>query len=271
MWWCPTGAFTELPLHAAGVYDGPDQDCLANYVVSSYTPTISALINAQEQMGTTDSDVDNVLVVSVPEPVGHSSLPNALVEADLVRCAVPSNCLNVLSRSQASISNVLQNLPDAAVFHMACHGHQSQDDPLTSGFSLHDGRLKLEQLMQIHLSTAKLAYLSACETASTDEWQPDEAINLASTMLFVGFKSVIATMWYVVWSEISMRGAAELMIRSMDDLDGPFIAERVYRAIFREGKLNLAAVPHALDAAVRELRETGAHPSRWATYVHIGA
>jgi hypothetical protein len=57
----------------------------------------------------------------------------------------------------------------------------------------------------------------------------------------------------------------------MNDLDGPFIAQRVYRSIFQDGKLNLSAVPHALDAAVRDLRETGAHPSRWATYVHIGA
>jgi hypothetical protein len=57
----------------------------------------------------------------------------------------------------------------------------------------------------------------------------------------------------------------------MNDLDGPFIAKRVYKAIFREGKLDLTAVPYALDAAVRELRETGADPSRWATYVHIGA
>jgi hypothetical protein len=60
-------------------------------------------------------------------------------------------------------------------------------------------------------------------------------------------------------------------IRSMDDVDGPFIAERVYQAIFRNGKLDLNTVPYALDAAVRQLRETGTHPSRWATYVHIGA
>jgi CHAT domain-containing protein len=51
--------------------------------------------------------------------------------------------------------------------------------------------------MQLHLPNAELAYLSACETASTDEYQPDEAMNLAATMLFVGFKSVVATMWYV--------------------------------------------------------------------------
>jgi hypothetical protein len=57
----------------------------------------------------------------------------------------------------------------------------------------------------------------------------------------------------------------------MNDFDGPFIAKRVYERIFRDGKLDLGTVPHALDAAVRELRETGADPSRWATYVHIGA
>ena len=56
----------------------------------------------------------------------------------------------------------------------------------------------------------------------------------------------------------------------MNDVDGPFMAERIYRPIFKGGKLDLAAVPYALDDAVRQLRESGAHASRWATYVHIG-
>jgi hypothetical protein len=57
----------------------------------------------------------------------------------------------------------------------------------------------------------------------------------------------------------------------MNDLDGPFIAERIYKDILRDGRLNLEVVPYALDAAIHELRETGVHPSRWATYVHVGA
>jgi hypothetical protein len=56
----------------------------------------------------------------------------------------------------------------------------------------------------------------------------------------------------------------------MNDLDGPFVAERVYKQIFVDGQLDLDAVPYALDAAVQALRKAGAHPSRWATYVHIG-
>jgi hypothetical protein len=240
-------------------------------VVSSYTPTLSALINAQERQNDADSDEAGVLLVSMAKTAGLSSLPNALVEADLVREATPPEHLSTLSDSHASISNVLGKLPDAAVLHLACHGHQSQDDPLTSGFSLHDGRLTLEKVMQLRLPKARLAYLSACETASTDEYQPDEAINLAATMLFVGFKSVVATMWYVAQVDLFTHDGTELAHRSMDDLDGPFVADRMYRAIYREGKLDWRAAPYALDAAVQELRQTGAHPSRWATYVHIGA
>jgi hypothetical protein len=59
--------------------------------------------------------------------------------------------------------------------------------------------------------------------------------------------------------------------RAMDDVDGPFVAELVYRRIFQRGHLDLGAVPDALHDAVCELRGRGVHPSRWATYIHIGA
>jgi hypothetical protein len=56
----------------------------------------------------------------------------------------------------------------------------------------------------------------------------------------------------------------------MNDLDGPFMAQRIYSRIFKDGKLDLGAVPYALDDAVRQLRESGVEASRWATYVHFG-
>jgi CHAT domain-containing protein len=94
----------------------------------------------------------DVLVISVPKTSGLPFLPNARVEAERIRDIVPSSRLRTLSDDQAKISNVLQALPTASVLHLACHGHQSQDDPLTSGFSLHDGRLTLERLMRLQLS-----------------------------------------------------------------------------------------------------------------------
>jgi hypothetical protein len=56
----------------------------------------------------------------------------------------------------------------------------------------------------------------------------------------------------------------------MNDVDGPFMAEKIYSRIFKDGVLNMGLVPYALDDAVRELRESGAPASRWATYVHFG-
>jgi hypothetical protein len=57
----------------------------------------------------------------------------------------------------------------------------------------------------------------------------------------------------------------------MNDVDGPFVAKRVYSNIFRGEQLNLAAIPYALDDAVTALRKSGVSASRWATYVHVGA
>jgi hypothetical protein len=73
-------------------------------------------------------------------------------------------------------------------------------------------------------------------------------------MLFAGFKSVIATMW------------------NMNDLDGPLIAETVYKELFAGNSelLNPDDVPYALDAAVQELRRIQPDPTRWAPYIHLG-
>ena len=47
--WCPTGSLAFLPLHAAGIYaadDHSDPINLMDLVVSSYTPTLTALLQA---------------------------------------------------------------------------------------------------------------------------------------------------------------------------------------------------------------------------------
>ncbi|KAF9234281.1 hypothetical protein BU15DRAFT_79169 [Melanogaster broomeanus] len=46
IWWCPTSLFTALPLHCAGEYKHGGQ-MLSKLFVSSYTPSLSALIRAR--------------------------------------------------------------------------------------------------------------------------------------------------------------------------------------------------------------------------------
>jgi CHAT domain-containing protein len=49
--------------------------------------------------------------------------------------------------------------------------------------------------MSLNLPNAFLAILSACETAKGDASQPDQSVHLAAAMLYIGFKSVVGTMW----------------------------------------------------------------------------
>jgi CHAT domain-containing protein len=190
-------------LHAAGVYHGSGQECVSDYVVSSYIPTVTSLVNANEaSLSYSPSNImderTQVLLLAQPEVQGLPSLPHAREEAAVVQSIVPMDSIITLEQNLVGgsiVKSVLARLPDASVLHLACHATQCKDDPLQSGFDFVDGRLTLCDLMQVNHPKAQLAYLSACESGAVDENQPDEAINLAATMLFVGFKSVIATMW----------------------------------------------------------------------------
>ena len=58
----------------------------------------------------------------------------------------------------------------------------------------------------------------------------------------------------------------------MGDIDGPLVAKTFYEQLLAGDSefLDPDVVPHALDVAVRQLRASGLHASRWATYVHLG-
>jgi CHAT domain-containing protein len=132
---------------------------------------------------------------------GYSSarhLPEATSEARLVRDCFDSAHARVLNTHSAhttlsELRALLEETP-AHILHLACHGVQ-ETDPLKSALVMQDGRLAIEDIMQLNLPHAVLAYLSACQTAKGDKNLPDQAVHLASSMLFCGFKSVIGTMW----------------------------------------------------------------------------
>jgi len=60
----------------------------------------------------------------------------------------------------------------------------------------------------------------------------------------------------------------------MSDSDGPEVARLIYEELFKgapQGEtVDWNAVPFALDLAVQKLQAKGVHPSRWATYIHVG-
>jgi CHAT domain-containing protein len=259
--------FTFLPIHAAGLYNlNGAKDfqpyCISDYCVISYAPTLGALLTFQGKSTVPREDV-RLLLAAAPEPFTSAVLPAALEETMIISCVVPNKTLilstmpgtSALTPNWVSTAEeVIQLLPNATILHLACHGVQNARNPLDSGFIMHDKMIQVGDLIRLNLPQAHLAFLSVCETAQGDMERPDEALHLAATMLYAGFKSVIGTMW------------------SMGDIDGPVVAETVYKELFAgEGDiLNFDAVPYALDVAVQQLRARGLEPSRWAPYIHIG-
>jgi CHAT domain-containing protein len=95
----------------------------------------------------------------------------------------------------AIVTHVAEVLKRTNMAHIACHGKQNTANALSSGFYLSDANFSISRLMDLNLKNAFFAFLSACETAKGDKKQPDQTVHLAAAMLFVGFRSVVGTMW----------------------------------------------------------------------------
>ncbi|KZV73860.1 hypothetical protein PENSPDRAFT_573858, partial [Peniophora sp. CONT] len=258
--WCPTGPLTQLPLHAAGIYIDPLGPRTFNFVVSSYTPSLFAIQRCCE--GATKQHPDpSVLIVTQPATPQHSLLPGTDAEGVrlkeiLTRSQIAAERLN---HDKATVTSVNDAMSRYSWVHLACHGLQNSGDAIQSAFALYDGRLTLSALMGTVVDEAELAFLSACQTATGDEKNPEEAAHLAAGMLAVGFKGVVATMW------------------SIGDADAPIVVEAYYNKLLElrssgtvtEGETGAA---YALHEAVKVLREEVGEDKfiSWIPYVHFG-
>jgi CHAT domain-containing protein len=195
-----TGELGFLPIHAAGNHGKMSSVCTADYVVSSYIPTLSALTRARASWSSVPrTQLAGLLICEESSDNGPARhLPNAAREVRVVRESFEKAQARVLNDSSPHTSlgemrSLLEKTP-AHILHVACHGVQDAD-PLKSGIMLQDGMLTIEDIMSLSLPHAILAFLSACQTAKGDRNAPDQAVHLAASMLFCGFRSIIGTMW----------------------------------------------------------------------------
>ncbi|KAH8105067.1 TPR-like protein [Phellopilus nigrolimitatus] len=258
IWWCPTSYLSALPFHAAGpirVVDGIRQYLSDDYV-SSYTPTLTALVNAREskpEIRRHDNERPRLLVVALPD----KSLPSVEEEyraiqenRDFVRCLVGE---------QATREAVIDKFRDHDWVHFACHGHLNHEQPFLHAFQLFgEDRLTLLDIIQSNLPNAEFAFLSACHSAGQGlDGAFGEVLHLSAAMQFSGFRSVIGTMW------------------AMADIDGPFVTKRFYRHMFAKEdspELGYKRSARALRETIQRLRKRqGITVERWVNLIHIGA
>ena len=259
MWWMPAGPLVLLPLHAAGLYPSAEDATagarpwgVMDLVVSSYTPTLRALQRARARPAR-DVDGCRPLIVGVGTTVernGTSYPPLAftLAEVERVREILAAED-PVLVNDQATRAHVLSRLPGADIAHFACHADTDPANPTTSCLALYDQDLSVTDLTRLHLTDARLAYLSACATAHSGTTLLDEAIHIAGAFHLAGFRHVIATLW-PIGDEFAVN-----------------ITESIYTSM--RGDPRLAA--HAVhDAVVPIYMQYPAEPGRWAAHIHIG-
>jgi hypothetical protein len=268
-----------LPIHAAGIqsHRADSTDGITDYVVSSYIPTLAALTKARHLWTPiVRSDLAG-LVICEASPAEDSApeLSNVVREVVAVRECFAAAGAHVLNQPaphtlMSELRALLAGTP-AHILHMACHGIQ-HTDPLKSSFLMHDGKLSMEDIIQLDLPHAFLAFLSACQTAKGDQDAPDQAVHLAASMLFCGFRSVVGTMWYVhaLHAIRAFSNMASSICRSMCDEDGPKMARYFYKSLFEHDQVDLDDIAYAFDEAVQALRRSNVPASRWAPFMHIG-
>ena len=196
IWWCPTAEFSLPPLHAAGSYR-EGQPILSDLYISSYTPTLTALIRAREKRSLDPSmERHRFLLVGQAQAPGQNELVSANAELSTISQLVgPAATFTCVRDQDATIARVAEELAKNKFIHFACHGITDRTHPFGPGFVLYDGLLKVGDVMRYDLRNAQFAYLPACRTAVGDGESPDEVVHLAAVVLSAGFRSVIGTMW----------------------------------------------------------------------------
>ncbi|KAF8433234.1 CHAT domain-containing protein [Boletus edulis BED1] len=261
IFWCPTGPFVFLPIHAAGLYDAeysaPGHKVF-DFVVSSYVPTLSILAPSRN-IYVAHNDDFRLLAVRQPPTDGRqlSRLPGVHTELKHIKEIITntaSGCATFLEPSVGTVEEVLGLMKEADWVHFACHGIQDARNPTDSGLCLaNERRLKISDIIGLSRSRGGLAFLSACQTATGDEGLSDEAIHIAAGMLFAGYAGVIGTMW------------------SISDTLAPIVAKDVYEHLFRNGtRPDYREAAWALHEAIGRQRDGEVSFNEWVPFIHVG-
>ncbi|KAG1858875.1 CHAT domain-containing protein [Suillus subluteus] len=202
IWWCPTGRFNSIPLHAAGPFLRGEKG-LPNRYVSSYTPTLSALLRCQKPRHVLNDKIPpRVLAIGQAAPAGgFAKLGTVDEELDSLQSILaPTIPMTRMTGEGATCSESLRAIHSSPWVHLTCHGKQDVTRPLKSCFAMSDGPLTLLDIVHApseSVQCSEFAFLSACHTAAGDRTAPDEVVHLAAAMQFTGFRGVVGTMWAV--------------------------------------------------------------------------
>lgn len=265
IWWIGVGQMAKAPIHAAAKFKKHQvRHTTLHYCIPSYTSTIRALQYSRSRKSQCQQN-PSALIVTMPTTPGKGSLSGVTAEAAVIKFSLRNSMVEILE--QPSAVHVLQVLSSYGIAHFACHG-VSQTNPADSHLLLLKQRkqlkdltdkidqvdaidkLRVKDIAALNLPGARLAYLSACNTAqSTSSSLLDEITHIVSSFHIAGFVNVIGTLW------VSEDKACHKM------------AADFYSAL---GKTDDVALSYH-TAIVGLMKEKPAQPTYWAPFIHFGA
>jgi tetratricopeptide (TPR) repeat protein len=193
----PLGGLGLLPLHAAWVRDSTapsGRRYALDLVALSYIPNARALDKCRKLAASVPCS--KLFAIDEPRPVRGRPLPTSAAEVSAAASWFPHH--KVLRHEQASRSAALNELPKHDVYHFSCHGKAHPDEALESALIMaRNMPLTLRDILSLKLSGARLAVLSACETAIPDSSIMDETVSLPTGLVQAGVACVMGSLWQV--------------------------------------------------------------------------
>ncbi len=276
----PGGQLGLLPLHAAARADpaaATGRRYALDDVLVSYAPNARALKASCALAG--QVSCSSVLTVGAAYHAGTEPLRYGDREAELVRAAFAAG--RCIPAAEATRQQVLDALAHVDVLHFACHGRTDLFNPLDGGLLLAgDNSLTLRDILGLHLPGARLAILSACESAVTGSALPDEVVSLPAGLLQAGCAAVIGSLWRVPDASTLLLMSyfvREWRQRQVEPAEALRRAQQCVRDLTNRdlagtGAPNLDEPP--ADPRLRDswaARRPYAHPQAWAAFIFIGA
>lgn len=229
----PHGPLHQAPFHA--LFDG--ERYLIDRFEVSYAPSARVYTLCRKR---TPRKVDSVLSMGVAD----ERIPASVREARAVARLFPE--ADALVDEHATATALEDGASRCGTLHLACHGMFRSDNPMFSSLKLHDGWLKVADVLGLDLTGATVA-LSACETGRSQVVGGDEVLGLTRAFLGAGAATLLVSLW-LAHDETT----ASLMTKWYEKLLGG------------------ESPAKALRAAQLEVKERHPHPYYWAPFILVG-
>jgi CHAT domain-containing protein len=240
------GLIARVPF--AALYDGKDHLVRRFSIVAHGTQRPRS-----EWKGTSAVAVS----LSMSRTPGMDALPQASVDAAILKSAAEQNGLSVFARSDGEVTAaVLEEALrlDPSIFHISGHFESDPADMGRSAFILGDGsRAALTDFARHDLSRLDLMLLMGCETLSRTDGRDSRAgTGLDDALLRLGVRTVVGALWPI------------------DDEVAAFVLTGFLQAYLGMGRGKAEALRLAQLAVLDNDEDRLRHPHFWAPYVVSG-